>query len=439
MSEEPVVLVDHVRKRFRLGQVRNRHPTLHDSLAGAAEGFVRRVRRLAGGGATNPVDENQTLWALDDVSFSVRRGEIVGLVGPNGAGKTTLLKVLSRITEPTSGYARVRGRLGSLLEVGTGFHLELTGRENVFLSGAILGMRRAEIRRRFDDIVAFSELERFIDTPVKFYSSGMYLRLAFAVAAHLEPEILLVDEVLAVGDASFQRKCLAKMDEVAHHGRTILFVSHNMVAMENLCERAIWMRDGRVVQDGPADAVIARYLQTYSYAVRQRDWPDRTAAPGNDYVRIRGASVRPVGGAASDDITVRTPFVLEFEYWLEHPTARLTPSLHVFNEQGVVVFNVRPAELAQWLARAPGALVRDVCRVPGDLLNDGMYRVTFCLYRDGHELVYWFDEVLLFDVRDIAEGRDAWYGKWVGTVRPALQWDTTELERPGAADAAGRG
>jgi lipopolysaccharide transport system ATP-binding protein len=438
MSDEPVILVEHVRKRFRLGQARNQHPTLRDSLAGVAEGFARQMRRLAGG-APDPRVEAQTLWALDDVSFSVRRGEIVGLIGPNGAGKTTLLKVLSRITEPTSGYARVRGRLGSLLEVGTGFHLELTGRENVFLSGAILGMRRADIRRRFDEIVAFAELDRFIDTPVKFYSSGMYLRLAFAVAAHLEPEILLVDEVLAVGDASFQRKCLAKMDEVAHHGRTILFVSHNMVAMENLCERAIWLREGRLVEDGPADAVISRYLQTASYAVRQRDWPDRATAPGNDYVRIRGACARPAGGTASDDITVRTPVVLEFEYWLEHPTARLTPSLHVFNEQGVVVFNVRPADLARWRAHAPGALVRDVCHVPGDLLNDGLYRVTFCLYRDGHELVYWFDEVLLFDVRDIAVGRDAWYGKWVGVIRPSLPWDTTVLERPSFDDAVRRG
>jgi lipopolysaccharide transport system ATP-binding protein len=437
MRDEPVVVVEHVRKRFRLGQLRNRHPTLRDSLAGATDRVARRLRRLAGG-APDPVSEGQILWALDDVSFSVRRGEIVGLVGANGAGKTTLLKVLSRITEPTSGYARVRGRLGSLLEVGTGFHLELTGRENVFLSGAILGMRRADIRRRFDEIVAFAELERFVDTPVKFYSSGMYLRLAFAVAAHLEPEILLVDEVLAVGDASFQRKCLAKMDEVAHHGRTILFVSHNLVAMENLCERAIWLREGRLVQDGPADAVISSYLRTSSYAVRQRDWPDRATAPGNDYVRIRAAGVRPAAGAASDDITVQTPFLLEFEYWLEHPTARLTPSLHIFNEQGVVVFNVRPAQLAQWQGRTPGALVRDVCHVPGDLLNDGMYRVTFCLYRDGHELVYWFDEVLLFDVRDTAEGREAWYGKWVGTVRPALQWDTAVLEQPAADDAAGR-
>jgi lipopolysaccharide transport system ATP-binding protein len=429
MSEEPVVVVDHVRKRFRLGQLRNRHPTLRDSLAGVADGFSRRLRRLAGG-APAPVTDDQILWALDDVSFSVRRGEIVGLVGANGAGKTTLLKVLSRITEPTSGYARVRGRLGSLLEVGTGFHLELTGRENVFLSGAILGMRRTDIRRRFDEIVAFAELERFVDTPVKFYSSGMYLRLAFAVAAHLEPEILLVDEVLAVGDASFQRKCLAKMDEVAHHGRTILFVSHNMVAMENLCERAIWLREGRLVQDGPADAVISSYLQTSSYAVRQRDWPDRATAPGNDYVRVRAASVRPAAGEASGDITVQTPFVLEFAYWLEHPTARLTPSLHIFNEQGVVVFNVRPAELARWRDHRPGALVRDICHVPGDLLNDGLYRVTFCLYRDGHELVYWFDEVLLFDVRDTAEGRDAWYGKWVGTIRPSLEWDTAVLEQP---------
>jgi lipopolysaccharide transport system ATP-binding protein len=234
MQADTAILVERLRKRYRLGQVRNEYPTLRESIASAAR---TAAGWLHARGPVRPGSDagTDTIWALDDVSFSLRQGEVVGVIGSNGAGKTTLLKVLSRITEPTSGHAWVRGRLGSLLEVGSGFHLELTGRENVFLNGAILGMRRREIRRRFDEIVAFAELERFIDTPVKFYSTGMYLRLAFAVAAHLEPEILLVDEVLAVGDASFQQKCLAKMDEVARQGRTVLFVSHNLIALENAC------------------------------------------------------------------------------------------------------------------------------------------------------------------------------------------------------------
>jgi lipopolysaccharide transport system ATP-binding protein len=433
MQADTAILVERLRKRYRLGQVRNEYPTLRESIASAAR---RAAVWLHARGPVRPGSDagTDTIWALDDVSFSLRQGEVVGVIGSNGAGKTTLLKVLSRITEPTSGHAWVRGRLGSLLEVGSGFHLELTGRENVFLNGAILGMRRREIRRRFDEIVAFAELERFIDTPVKFYSTGMYLRLAFAVAAHLEPEILLVDEVLAVGDASFQQKCLAKMDEVARQGRTVLFVSHNLIALENLCERVLWMSAGRLVEDGPAQRVIGNYLRTFSTAVPEQRWPDRASAPGNEYVRMHGARVRPLHGTAGQDIDVRTPLVLEFEYWSERAGARLVPSIHVFNDQGIVIFNVGPVELSAWHARSDGPLlVRDSCRIPGNLLNDGVYRVSFCLCK-GHELVYCHDDVLVFDVRDTTEGRDAWYGKWVGAIRPVLEWQTARMDGEGRRD-----
>ena len=234
------------------------------------------------------------------MSFEVGEGEIVGIVGRNGAGKSTLLKILSRITEPTEGEARTRGRVGSLLEVGTGFHPELTGRENVYLNGAILGMRKREIDRKFDEIVAFAEIDRFIDTPVKHYSTGMLMRMAFSVAAHLEPQILMVDEVLAVGDAAFQKKCLGRMGDVVREGRTVLFVSHNMTALQNLCSRAILLEKGRVAEDGPAREVVSRYLQEVRTPALEHAWPDPETGPGNDKVRLRGARIRVEGGNPGD-------------------------------------------------------------------------------------------------------------------------------------------
>ena len=250
------ISVQNLSKLYRIGGPQARYKTLRESLVDMAAAPARRLRRLG-----QPSPDNETIWALKDVSFDVKKGEVVGIIGRNGSGKTTLLKILSRITEPTEGYAEIKGRVGSLLEVGTGFHPELTGRENIYLNGAILGMKRAEIDQRFDEIVAFSEIEKFLDTPVKRYSSGMYVRLAFSVAAHLEPEILLVDEVLAVGDAAFQKKCLGKMGDVASEGRTVLFVSHNMAAVRNICPRAIWLEGGSVLQSGDTLAVTEAYLR----------------------------------------------------------------------------------------------------------------------------------------------------------------------------------
>jgi lipopolysaccharide transport system ATP-binding protein len=370
------------------------------------------------------------------VSFEVRPGEVVGVVGRNGAGKSTLLKVLSRITEPTEGRAVVRGRLGSLLEVGTGFHPELTGRENVYLNGAILGMRAREIGRKFDEIVAFSEVERFLDTPVKRYSSGMYVRLAFAVAAHLEPEILVVDEVLAVGDASFQRKCLGKMRDVAGAGRTVLFVSHNMTAVQGLCSRAVWLDGGGLAGDGPAREVVPRYLQTACASQTERVWDDPAAAPGNGAFRLRKASVRPAGGAAPGGlITVRTPLVLEFEYWNLQPGARLNLSLHVFNDEGVRLFNTGPVREPLWHGRPfEAGLYRSTCLIPGDLLNDGAHRVQLMAVEDQARVIYNMDGALVFDVADEREATCRYHGDWPGALRPALDW-ATELLSPGAGGA----
>lgn len=413
-----------VSKLYRIGR-RARHDTLRDLLAGTTAAPFRRLRGRSGRPSEHDAER---LWALRDVSLEVRHGEVVGIVGANGAGKSTLLKILSRITEPTEGRIEMRGRLGSLLEVGTGFDPELTGRENVYLNGAILGMKRGEIRRRFDEIVEFSEVERFIDTPVKRYSSGMYMRLAFAVAAHLEPDILVVDEVLAVGDAGFQRKCLGRMGDAAQNGRTVLFVSHNMLAVEDLCDRAVWLENGRVADEGQPKAVISNYLQGTFSTDTERVWEDPATAPGTDELRLYGARVRPEAGSPKDPITVRTPLVMEFEYRSLLPNEYLSPSVALYNEQGVVVFTSGPTFDPEGRERKrPAGLYRHICRVPGDLLNDGMHRVVLYVDRNGTTVLQQ-DDVLVFDVRDEVEMRYGWHGKWVGAVRPMLDWSVELVE-----------
>jgi lipopolysaccharide transport system ATP-binding protein len=380
--------------------------------------------------------EKETFWALKNVSFDVRQGDVVGIIGRNGAGKSTLLKILSSITDPTTGEIDLYGPVGSLLEVGTGFHPELTGRENIFLNGTLLGMKRREIERQFDAIVGFAEVERFLDTPVKRYSSGMYVRLAFAVAAYLNPEILIIDEVLAVGDAAFQKKCLGKMEEVAEQeGRTVLFVSHNMTAVQNLCRRVVWLNDGKVAEDGPPGPVISKYLNTAFKSLTERVWDDIKTAPGNDKVRLRRLRVRPENGSPSDDINVRTPLALEFEYWNLEPGAYLNLSLHVFNEEGVRVFNTGPVVEPVWYGRPfPAGLFRSVCRIPGDLLNDGTHSVQLLVIKNEGQIIFQYEDALIFDVLDSVEIRGGWLGKWEGAVRPNLEW-STELVETGCATA----
>ena len=284
----PIIAVEQLGKQFQLGRLQQRHNTLRDALVDSLSSPFRRLRR---NGATPGQEDQQTLWALRDISFEVQAGEAIGIIGRNGAGKSTLLKILSRITEPTEGCAYVHGRVGSLLEVGTGFHPELTGRENIYLNGAILGMRRVEIMRKFDEIVAFAEIEKFLDTPVKRYSSGMYVRLAFAVAAHLEPEVLVVDEVLAVGDLAFQKKCLGKMEDVAKGGRTVLFVSHNMNAVQRLCPSSILLERGRLVAHGGTPDVVTRYLSSSAGAITPASWIDLTTMGRRGTGRARFTSI----------------------------------------------------------------------------------------------------------------------------------------------------
>lgn len=415
MASTPAIRVLAVGKQFRIGEARPSFPTLRDALTSAA----RRVFAPARSRRRRPAE---MFWALRNVSFDVEEGEVIGIVGGNGAGKSTLLKVLSRITAPTEGRVEIHGRVGSLLEVGTGFHPELSGRENTFLNGAILGMTRREVERKFDEIVAFAEVDRFIDTPVKHYSSGMYLRLAFAVAAHLEPEILIVDEVLAVGDAAFQKKCLGKMDDVARQGRTVLFVSHNLLAVESLCTRAIRLRAGVLADQGTARDVVARYLRESVAELTERVW-EPMSAPGNELLRLRRAAVRPESGAPSDAIDVRTAFSIEVEYWTFQPGALLSLSLYIYNEQGILVFSAGPLGEAQ---PRPAGMHRDQCHVPANLMNDGSYLVALVAL-DREQVIYRHNELLRFDVKDSAEGRGAWFWEWPGAVRPQLRWDTTQV------------
>ncbi len=417
------IRVENLSKLYRIGRAQVQHDTLRDALASAAR---RPLEWLRGNGKNSGDD---TIWALKDACFEVGYGEVLGIIGANGAGKSTLLKILSRITEPTTGRVELGGRVGSLLEVGTGFHPELTGRENVYLNGAILGMTRAEIDRKFDEIVAFAEIERFLDTPVKRYSSGMYVRLAFAVAAHLEPEILLVDEVLAVGDAAFQKKCLGKMGDVAHRGRTVVFVSHNMVAVQSLCSRAIWLEEGKTVQDGQAGQVVSSYLAgVLSAPTAEKRWDDWAAAPGNDEVRLRCACVRPEDGSRSDSITMETPLALEVEFWNLVPDAQLHITLHVLTEQEIVAFTTYSGMDPAWRGRSfPAGLFRSTCHVPGNFLNSGVYRVLLLAVKDGSTIIYRHEDLLTFEVLDLQERDGAWYGKEPGVVQPLLEWTVEHL------------
>jgi lipopolysaccharide transport system ATP-binding protein len=419
MSSDWAVNTAGLSKAYRIVHETARPTTL-------AEAIARRLKDPRGR------EQAETFWALRDVSLGIRRGEVVGLVGRNGAGKSTLLKILSRITEPTAGEARVWGRVGSLLEVGTGFHPELTGRENIYLNGAIIGMKRPEIDRHFDDIVAFAEVERFLDTPVKRYSSGMYVRLAFAVAAHLDAEILLVDEVLSVGDAAFQKKCLGKMGDVVREGRTVLFVSHNMTALKRLCRRAVWLVDGKLAAEGDVEDVVGRYLSDRANFVLERSWEDPTVAPGNSKVRLKRVVLRP----ASLPLTVRTPFSIEFEYWNLQPNTCLNLSVDVQSQEGLTIFNTFPRGEDAWFGNAyPAGLFRSVCEVPGDLLNDGVYRLVLLFVQDQGIVLSRVDDLLNFEVLDARDPAIKWSGRWPGAMRPRLMW-RTDLIREGAPAAA---
>ena len=393
---------------------------------------VRRLTRFAA------ADETDVHWALKNVSFDVRHGEVVGVIGRNGAGKSTLLKLLSRVTAPSKGTARVRGRIGSLLEVGTGFHPDLTGRENIYLNGAILGMDKRYVDRRFDEIVEFSGVERFIDTLVKRYSSGMYLRLAFAVAAHLEAEIMIVDEVLAVGDAQFQKKCLNKMGSVGREGRTVLFVSHNLTAVRTLCSRALLLRAGELVADLGATEAVERYVSEISENVAVRTF-DGDEAPTNTATRLRRVAVRAPDGGPVADLTTATPFRIDVEYDVRHAGATPAVQMTVADFENNVVFMSLSNRDAEWYGRplVPGRY-RTSCHIPGNLLNAQGYTVEIRVYGGPYEDWYTVSDALRFELQDSAELRgDFLKDEYVGLVRPALEWTTAPVSAAPAESLAG--
>jgi lipopolysaccharide transport system ATP-binding protein len=357
----------------------------------------------------------QTLWALQNVNFEIKQGEVWGIVGKNGAGKSTLLKILSRIIRPTQGIVRGKGRISSLLEVGTGFQPELTGRENIFLSGYILGMSKIEIRTKFDEIVDFSGIEKFLDTPVKRYSSGMYVRLAFAVAAHLEPDILILDEVLAVGDAEFQKKCLGKMREVSHSaGRTILFVSHSMQAVTNLCEKALWLQHGQVKVIGDVSTVVNQYSFDSQQLNLKQSWKHPAEGPGNDNIRFKHVELVPQLPQPDSPLDIRTPLTVKFQFWNFTDEILLSTNLVLFSYGGECIFDV-PSSTAV----CQKGLVSGECTIPGNFLNDGSYYISLYVVRDTTTALYDFESCLSFDLEDY-RGEIKWYGKWWGSVRPLL-------------------
>ena len=422
---KPIVRATKLGKQYTIGKREAAYDTLRESIVQAVRTPFQRLR---GGNGKRNAD---TIWALKDASFDVKPGEAVGIIGGNGAGKSTLLKVLSRITEPTTGRVELYGRVASLLEVGTGFHPELTGRENIYLNGAILGMKKTEIDSKFVRIVEFSELEKFLDTPVKRYSTGMYMRLAFAVASHLEPEILIVDEVLAVGDAQFQKKCLGKMGEVATEGRTVLFVSHNMVAVQSLCKRALWLKQGEIADDGVAGSVVRNYLKhSFGHEISEEEvWPDVESAPGNDSVRLHRVRVRSLDEVSAQQLTTTSPFFIDVDYWNLQPGANLNITLHLYTEQEVLAFTTGSGSGDPESSRRPSpvGLFRATCHVPGDLLNVGRHRFNVLVIKDLSSVLYQHESSVTFEIFDLEERVLSQYAREPGVVKPNLKWKTEQL------------
>ncbi|MEM3088474.1 MAG: ABC transporter ATP-binding protein [Candidatus Bathyarchaeia archaeon] len=427
------IRVENLSKLYRIGE-RKTYKNLRDTLSDVLSSPFRIIRSALKKSDNNEKSKDNYIWALKNVSFEVKQGEVIGIIGRNGAGKSTLLKILSRITKPTEGRAEVYGRVGSLLEVGTGFHPELTGRENIYLNGAILGMKKKEIDKKFNEIVAFAEIEKFIDTPVKFYSSGMYIRLAFSVAAHLEPDILLVDEVLAVGDAAFQKKCLGKMGEVSKEGRTVLFVSHNMGMITSLCPRAILLEEGKIVADGPASEVVVKYYNRGRHAPHIADFTKVNRRIGDHLATLLEARVEDMNGNAVYEIDIRQPFKVKMRYELHEKVPREPyPNFHFFDGRGEYVFVASGGNFINSSGREPGIYEAE-CVIPGYFLNNGIYFIGLALTftHSGTHVSFYEKDALSISVKDPIEEtlddiRHNYAGPIPGPVRPKLDWRIEKL------------
>lgn len=423
MSVIPAIRVRNLGKRYRLGLKEQRSDTLVGAVVSALRAPLDSFKSLRRLSHFEEVDSPDVLWALRDVSFDVHQGEVIGVIGRNGAGKSTLLKILSSIVEPSHGYVDLHGRVASLLEVGTGFHPELTGRENIYLNGAVLGMTRREIDSKFDEIVEFSGIERFIETPVKRYSSGMTVRLAFAVAAHLEPEILMVDEVLAVGDAEFQSRCLNKMQDVSRSdGRTVLFVSHDLGAVQRLCPRSILLEKGQVVMDGETSAVIDRYLNSGAQADRFVRWI-ADVAPQSKQVRLEQIQITDTAGRTDSILNTESEILVDVDYEIFEPIRDLRVTLNLLNSSGVTIFSVsdfwhQPANRT----REPGSY-RSLCRIPGNVLNIGRYFASIDLDVPKTE-AHIRDVAVSFSISELVVNHlgFTFAVKPAGLIHPKLDW-----------------
>ncbi len=408
-----VINIENVSKSYIIKHNVVKQDTLRDSMTNFAKEIFKGKKS----------SEKEEFWALKNINLKIEKGERLGLIGANGAGKSTLLKVLSRITSPTTGELRIKGRMASLLEVGTGFHPELTGRENIFLNGAILGMRKAEIKLQFNNIVEFAGIEKFLDTPVKRYSSGMYVRLGFAIAAHLEPEILVVDEVLAVGDADFQKKSIGKMRDVSKSGRTIIFVSHNLTAVQSLCNTGALLKKGELVESGPINSVVNNYIQEISTNNLKREWLSKNIAPGNEGVFAKYLCIEATSGLYNNQIITSTSLKLTFDFWNELDQVKLNISVFLYTITGECIFNIANTGIL-----FSKGVIRNEFEIPGDLLNDGSYFISIMVVRDDAKPIFFLEEALTFDIHDFREGTE-WLGKWPGAVRPVnLKIVSSQLE-----------
>jgi lipopolysaccharide transport system ATP-binding protein len=429
MSDK-IISVENLGKKYIIGhQQQEQYTALRDVVANGVKSFSRRLNPFNPHSPLSSPEApcKEEFWALRDVSFEIEQGDRVGIIGRNGAGKSTLLKILSRITEPTTGRIRLNGRVASLLEVGTGFHPELTGRENIYLNGAILGMGKAEIHRKFDEIVAFAEVEKFLDTPVKRYSSGMYVRLAFAVAAYLEPEILIVDEVLAVGDLQFQKKCLGKMEDVAENeGRTVLFVSHNMAAIKRLCSRGILLQQGKLLINENIDRVIQNYLAKTVSTDRVIRWEEKGAPKTNEMI-LREIRVLDNEGSISSTLSTIDSISIEMEYHLLAPVRGLRIAMRLITQEGVNVFSSSDFFYSSDAPRLAGRYISK-CTIPGNLLNIGSYIV--CMYVDIPKIKILFPtrEYLSFTVSELLNNpMGSASGPPKGIINPQLEWEIIQL------------
>ncbi|HEY0677834.1 MAG TPA: ABC transporter ATP-binding protein [Chitinophagaceae bacterium] len=410
----PILEVSNVSKIFRLN--RQGAGSLRQDLKRA---WLRAIGKKSTffGEEEKANKSAKEIRALDEITFNVEEGEVLGILGHNGAGKSTLLKILSRITRPTTGIVKGRGKISSLLEIGTGFHYELSGRENIFISGYMLGLKKQDIHKKFNDIVEFSGVEQFLDMPVKYYSSGMYVRLAFAVAAYLEPDILIIDEVLAVGDAEFQRKCMGKMKEAStQKGRTILFVSHNMQAISNLCSKAMLLQRGKIIATGLPAQVINQYLHSFKTQDWKQEWR-QGEGPGNSFISMQSVEIVPQLPDGQSHIDIRTGLSVRFRFYNHTDNIMLSTGLHLFTMADECIFDVcSPSVLHK------KGFIEGECLVPGNFLNDGSYYFSIIFVKDTSQPLFYFEQCLRFDVEDYRENM-AWYGKWRGYVRPAFTFN----------------